>query len=160
MTFLWLFTSVADPGCLSRILIFTHPGSRISEPGSKNSNKRKGRGWKFFFCHIFFCSHKFHKFENYFIFEMLKTKIWPRFQRIIELFIQKFVTKVSKYGLGIRDPGSEKDLFRIPDPGPGVKRHRIRIRNTAFYQCSGSASGFGSVGSVCFWASRIRVGIR
>jgi hypothetical protein len=33
--------SVADPGCLSRILIFTHPGSRISDPGSKNSNKRE-----------------------------------------------------------------------------------------------------------------------
>jgi hypothetical protein len=25
----------------SRILIFTHPGSRISDPGSKNSNKRE-----------------------------------------------------------------------------------------------------------------------
>jgi hypothetical protein len=24
--------SVADSGCLSRILIFTHPGSRISDP--------------------------------------------------------------------------------------------------------------------------------
>ncbi len=28
----------------SRILIYTHPGSRISDPGSKNSNKREG--WK------------------------------------------------------------------------------------------------------------------
>ncbi len=28
----------------SRILIFTHSGSRISDPGSKNSNKREG--WK------------------------------------------------------------------------------------------------------------------
>jgi hypothetical protein len=45
------FRSVADPGCLSRILIFTysgsriliftHSGSRISDPGSKNSNKRE-----------------------------------------------------------------------------------------------------------------------
>jgi hypothetical protein len=26
------FSSVADPGCLSRILIFTHPGSRIPDP--------------------------------------------------------------------------------------------------------------------------------
>jgi hypothetical protein len=38
-------------------------------------------------------------------------------------------------GSGIRDPGSGKNLFRIPDPGPGVKRapgpgSRIRIRNT------------------------------
>jgi hypothetical protein len=32
-------------------------------------------------------------------------------------------------GYGIRDPGSEirdTNLFRIPDPGPGSKRHRIR----------------------------------
>jgi hypothetical protein len=27
--------SVADPGCLSRILIFTHPGFRILDPGSQ-----------------------------------------------------------------------------------------------------------------------------
>ncbi len=30
---------IPDPG--SRILIFTHPGSRISDPGSKNSYKRE-----------------------------------------------------------------------------------------------------------------------
>jgi hypothetical protein len=38
-------------------------------------------------------------------------------------------------GHGIRNPGSGKNLFRIPDPGPGVKMapdpgSRIRIRNT------------------------------
>ncbi len=43
--------SVADPGCLSRIPdpdfypsripIFTHPGSRISDPGSKNRGEKK-----------------------------------------------------------------------------------------------------------------------
>ncbi len=30
-----LAPSLADPGCLSRIPIFTHPGSRISDPGSR-----------------------------------------------------------------------------------------------------------------------------
>ncbi len=39
----WVRASVADPGCLSRILIFTHSGSRIADPVSKNSNKREGR---------------------------------------------------------------------------------------------------------------------
>jgi hypothetical protein len=34
------FHSVAVPGCLSRILIFVHPGSLIPDP--KNSNKREG----------------------------------------------------------------------------------------------------------------------
>jgi hypothetical protein len=59
---------------------------------------------------------------------MLKKKFWPSFQRVIELFTQKFVTKFLKIwgwdpGSEIRDP--EKNLFRIPDPDPGSKRHRI-----------------------------------
>ncbi len=43
--------SVADPGCLSR----------IQKPQQK-------RGVKKISCHTFFCSQKFHKTENYFIF--------------------------------------------------------------------------------------------
>jgi hypothetical protein len=77
-------TSVADPGCLSRILIFTHPGSRISDPGSKK-----------FVVIPFFGVINFTKL-NYFIFEMLKKKIWANFQRITELFNQKIVSKLSK----------------------------------------------------------------
>jgi hypothetical protein len=49
---------------------------------------------------------------------MLKKKIWANFQRIIKLFTQKIVPKLSKiYGFGIRDPRSRKKTFRIPDPG-------------------------------------------
>ena len=102
--------SVADPGCLSRILIFTHPGI---PPGSKDSNKREG--WKKISCRNFLCSHKFHKIANNFSFQVLKKKILANFQRIIELFTQKIVTKLSK--IWVWDPGSGKDLFRIPDPG-------------------------------------------
>jgi hypothetical protein len=61
------------------------------------------------------CSHKFHKIENYFSFEVLQKKIWANFQRILELFIQKIVTKLSK--IWVWDPGSGKNLFLIPDPG-------------------------------------------
>jgi hypothetical protein len=66
---------------------------------------------------------------NYFIFEMLKKKIWANFQRIIELFTQKIVkNKLSK--IWAWDPGSES---RIRDPEKnysgsrihGSKRHRI-----------------------------------
>jgi hypothetical protein len=51
---------------------------------------------------------------------MLNKKIWANFQRIIELFTQTIVTKLSKIwvwdpGSKIRDPGSGKNLFRIPD---------------------------------------------
>ncbi len=103
----------------SRILIFTHPGSRISDPGSKNSNKRER--WKKISCHTFLCSHKFHKIVNYFSFEVLKKKIWANFQRIIELLTKKIVKKFLK--IWSWDPGSGKNLFRIPDPG--VKKHPI-----------------------------------
>jgi hypothetical protein len=59
---------------------------------------------------------------------VLKKKIWANFQRIIELFNKKIVKKLLKIwswdpGSEIRDPGSGKNLFRIPDPG--VKKHPI-----------------------------------
>jgi hypothetical protein len=66
--------------------------------------------------------------KNYFIFEKLKKKIWANFQRIIELFTQKIVTKLSKILVwdrrsGIRkkpipDPGSRGQKSPDPDPDP------------------------------------------
>jgi hypothetical protein len=53
------------------------PDPDFTHPGFKNSNKRRGVEKKFV---IFFCSHRFHKTENYFIFEMLKKIIWASFQ--------------------------------------------------------------------------------
>jgi hypothetical protein len=99
----------------SRILIFTHPGSRIQKQQQKREVKKIS-------CHTgtFLCSHKFHKIVNYFSFEVLKKNIWANFQRIIELFTKKIVKSSQKYGLVIRDPisGIRKNLFRIPDPDP------------------------------------------
>ncbi len=51
---------------------------------------------------------------------MLKKKIWANFQRIIELFTKKFVTKLSE--IWVWDPGSEIRELRsgkkpIPEPG-------------------------------------------
>ncbi len=121
-------SSVADLGCLSRIPDpdFNHPGSRISDPGSKNSNKREG--WKKIFCHNFLCNHKFHKIENYFSFEVLKKKIWENFQRILELFTQKLSQSSQKYGIRkkpIADPGVKK----APDPGSGSATLSISLTN-------------------------------
>jgi hypothetical protein len=102
-------SSVADPGCLSRIpdpdfypsRIPGH-GSRIPDP--KTATKERGKK------------------------KVRKKKIWANFQRIIELFTKKIVKTLLKIwswdpGSGIRDPGSGKNLFRIPDPG--VKKHPI-----------------------------------
>jgi hypothetical protein len=62
---------------------------------------------------------------------VLKKKIWANFQRNIELFSKKIVKELLK--IWSWDPGSGKNLFRIPDPG--VKKapdpgSRIQIRNT------------------------------
>jgi hypothetical protein len=153
---------IPEPG--SRILIFTHPGSRISDPESRIPDPKtatKETGEKKFFCHNFLCSHKFHKIANYFSFEVLKKKIWANFQRIIELFTQKVVTKLSK--IWVWDQGSE-----IRDPGktyPGSRGQkgtgsRIRIRNTVlnFHFCK--RYGYKKVGqkkvSVSFCSCWIR----
>jgi hypothetical protein len=78
-------------------------------------------------CHTFFCSHKFHKIEYYFIFDMLKKKIWPNFSRIMEVFTQKLSLSTQKYGFGIRDPEKTYSGSR----GQNGTGSRIRIRNTA-----------------------------
>jgi hypothetical protein len=66
---------------------------------------------------------------------VLKKKILANFQRIFELFTQKIVTKLSKIwvrdpGSEIWDPGSGKNLFRIPDLGSrGQKGTGSRIQD-------------------------------
>jgi hypothetical protein len=48
---------------------------------------------------------------------MLKKKIWANFHRIIELFTGNLSLSSQQFGFVIRDLGSGKNLFRIPDPG-------------------------------------------
>ncbi len=101
----------------SRILIFAHPVSRIPDLGSRIQKQQQKRRVKKKLLSYLICSHKFHKIENYFSFELQKKKILTNFQRILELFTQKIVTMLWKIWVG--DPGSgiRKNLFRIPDPG-------------------------------------------
>jgi hypothetical protein len=73
--------SVADPGFLSRILIFTHPGSWNSVP----KTALKDRGEKKLVVIPFFGAINFTKL-SYTIFKMLKKQIWANFQIIIKLF--------------------------------------------------------------------------
>jgi hypothetical protein len=85
--FCTITSSVADPGCLSRILIFTHPGS-------KNSNKRDGV--KKNLLTYLFCSLKFHKIVNYFIFEVLKKKKLGQYSKNYRTFYPQICPKLSK----------------------------------------------------------------
>ncbi len=87
----------------------------IPDLGSRIQKQQQKRGAKNCYFFITFYVAKFHKIANYFSFEVPKKKIWANFQRIIVLFTQKIVTKVSK--IWVWDPGSGKNLFRIPNPG-------------------------------------------
>ncbi len=107
--YITLKSSVADPGCLSRIL----------GPGYKNSNKRAE--WKKICWHTFFCSHKFHRIENYVIIEMLKKKFGPVFKELWNFLSKNLSLTSQKYGVGIRDPGPEirvQGVKKAPDPDP------------------------------------------
>jgi hypothetical protein len=117
----------------SRILIFTHPGSRISDPGSRIQKQQQKRGVKKIYCHNFLCSHELHKIENYFSFEVPRKNIWAYFQRIIELFTQIIVIKFSK--IWVWDLGSE--IRKKTYSGSRVQKgtgSRIRIRNTGSHK--------------------------
>jgi hypothetical protein len=109
----------------SRILIFTYPGSRIPDPKTAT----KERGEKKICCHNFLCSHKNHKIANYFSFEVLKKKKLAQFSKNYRTFYPKNCQHALKnmgLGSGIGDPGSGKNLFRIPDPDP---QHCFRKAN-------------------------------
>jgi hypothetical protein len=98
---------VVDQGCLSPIPDPDFYPSRIPDFGSRIPDPKtamKDIGEKKTIVISFFGVVHFTKL-NYFIFEMLKKKIWANFQRIIELFTQKIVSKLSK--IWAWDPGSE-----------------------------------------------------
>jgi hypothetical protein len=48
---------------------------------------------------------------------MLKKKIWPIKKKYRTFYPKNCHTALKNIGLGIRDPGSGKNLFRISDPG-------------------------------------------
>ncbi len=123
--------SVADLGCLSRILIFTHPGSRIPDPGSRISDPKtatKERGKIFFFVIPFYGATNFTKLKIILVFKCWRKKFGPIFKELQNFLPEKLSLSSQKYGFGIRDSGSE-----IRDPEntysgsriQGSKRHRI-----------------------------------
>jgi hypothetical protein len=71
-------TSIADQGCLS----IPDPDfytSRIPDLGSRIQKQQQKREGKKFVVIPFFVATNFRNFFNYFIFEMLKKKIWASF---------------------------------------------------------------------------------
>ncbi len=79
------------------------------------------RGGKFFLGPTIFCSHKYHKNNNNFIFEQVKRFV-VKTLGIIVLFTQKYEFGIQDWRSGIRkkrisDPGSR--VKKTPDPGSG-----------------------------------------
>ncbi len=142
----------------SRIPIFTHPGSGISDPGSKNSNERQ-RWKKNLFSYLFFGAINFTKL-SYFYFLPKKLSLssqnygskngsknsnerqrwkknllsylcfWSNKFHKIELFLLFNQKIVTKLSkIWVWDPGSEIRKKPIPDPGSwGQKGTGSRIR--------------------------------
>ncbi len=127
----------------SRILIFTHPGSRISNPGSRIQKQQQKRGVKKIVVITFYVATNFTKLKIILVLKCWRKKFVQIFKESYNFLRKKLSLSSQKYGFGIRDlgnrdQGSGKNLFRIPDPGvkkapdPGSgSRIRIRLRNTA-----------------------------
>jgi hypothetical protein len=96
-------TSEADPECLTRILIFIHPGSNIII--------RRGEG-KICLLSYHFCSHKDHKIVNNFVFEKVDKKLQYFLPRNLSLRYKKY----GFFGSEIRKNLSM--VKKAPDPDP------------------------------------------
>ena len=118
--------SVADPGCLSRILTFTHPGSRIQDL----KTAEKERGEKKFVVMPCLYPQISHKWTLFYFWHSDEKKFGP-FSKNYRTFYSKIVTKLSKIlvwdiGSEIRDPEKTYSVSQIR----GSKKYRIR--NTGF----------------------------
>jgi hypothetical protein len=90
--------SVADPGCLSRILIFTHPGSWIQKQYQKREIEKK-------ICyHTFFGVTNFSKLNIMLFLKWYRKKFGPIFKELLKFLPKKFSICSQIYGFGIRDP--------------------------------------------------------
>jgi hypothetical protein len=110
----------------SRILIYTHPGSRIPDLGSRIPDPktgRKERGEKKNFVKHFFLATNFTKCKIIQFLNCSRKKFVPNFKELWNFLPKKLSLSSQKYEFGIRDPGSGINLFRIPDPG--VKKDPI-----------------------------------
>ncbi len=115
-----LYHSVADPGCLSWILIFTHSGSRIQKQQQKRGGEKK-------FVILLFVATNFTKLKIILFLKCWRKTIGSIFKELLKFLPKKLSLSSQKYGF-------ETKRHRIRDPvsrGQKDTGSRIRIRNTA-----------------------------
>jgi hypothetical protein len=130
---------IPDPGCLSRIpntdfypSRIPNPGSRIQDPKTATKERDEKNLWSYLFIYI---ATNFTKLKIILVLKCWRKKLGPIFKGIVELFTTKNVIKLTK-NMGL-DPGSGKNLFRIPDPGakkaqdPGSGSAKLAINISA-----------------------------
>ncbi len=123
-------SSVADPGCLSRI---PDPWSwflPIPDPGSKKKQQQKRVVKKNLLSYV---ATNFTKLKIILVWSA-EEKNWQIFKELQIFLPKKLSLSYIKYGFGIRDPRSGIRKKPIPDPGSRGQKgtgSRIRIRNTA-----------------------------
>jgi hypothetical protein len=82
---LYVDSSVAGPGCPSRILIFDHPRYRIPDP--KTATKERGEKNLVFL--PFICSHKYTKLKIILFLNWHRKKIWAIYEESKNLLPKK-----------------------------------------------------------------------
>ncbi len=92
---------------------------------------------------------------KYFSFEVLKKKLFPIFKELYFCLTKKIVKKLYKIwfldpGSGIRDQGSGKNQFRIPDPGVKKAPDPESGSATLAKNCTGSGPLYISFHKCCF----------
>ncbi len=99
----------------SWFLSIPYPRSQISDPGSKNSNKREV--WKKISCHTFHLT----KLKIFLFLKRWRKKFGPIFKELLNFLPKRLSLSSQNYGFGIRDPEKTYSGSRIQ----GSKRHRI-----------------------------------
>jgi hypothetical protein len=93
----------------------------------------------------FLVATNFTKLKLFYFSNAEEKKFVSVFKELSNFLPKNLSLSSKKYGVGIRDPKSGKNLFRIPDPGPGVKKapdpeSRIRIRKGTWRTAERTAS--------------------
>jgi hypothetical protein len=120
----------------SRILIFTHPGSRIPDLGSRIPDPKtatKDRGEKKIFVKPFFVATNFTKLNIILFLICWRKNFGPIFQELLKFLPKKLSPSRQKYGFGIRDPGSE-----IRDPRSGIRKNPFPVPGSRGQKGTGS----------------------